>query len=1104
MSVLTVYKASAGSGKTWRLTVEYLKLLLKNPESYKSILAVTFTNKATGEMKERVLGGLYDLMNIDISDEPEGMLKTLCEDLDLSPSEAKKRARVAMSSLLHDYGRFRIETIDSFFQSILRNLARELGLGAWLNIEIDSRKVLNEAIESMIDKSSEDPILLNWMTDFMEEMVENGKSWRIENKLKDFGNNIFQEYFKEKEKILDIELKDKDFLRKFKKQLKGIEENAKKIMEKSADDFFRVLEESGFSINDLSNKESGASSFFLNLKKGDFSSSISDKVRVRECMDNPEKWVKTNHSQKNELLLMASEKLTPLLIKAEEIRKNHYPDYISSSLASSHLNKVGLLADISAEVRELNRENNRFILSDTNALLKSMLEDSDASFVYEKTGTEINHILFDEFQDTSRMQWETFKPLLAEGLSNGNDSLIVGDEKQSIYRWRNGDWRILGSIANEMAPSIVHEKYLEYNWRSDRNIIDFNNAIFSGLEKEFNNLHKNLFGTESQELSKAYSDVKQLSGKKLQEGLVEISFLNDNQKGHDEYVLDKLVSKVEDLQRSGIKPEQIAILIRRNKDIPRIGIYFSKYKTSDRKDPDLCYDIVSDDAFLLDSSRSVRIIIDAFRLLSDPSNPISQSLLKLDYQKDVKNYSGNMNHIFRQTNSIKQNPLSEKTGYKKAFIDTNPEALLLPEEFVINFEKLQRMPLYEMAEEIYKIFNLDLIPAQDSYLYCFMDKLSEYLLHAPSDLASFLKHWDEIMYKTSIPAGSSINGIRILSIHKSKGLEFHTVIIPFCDWKILSEVSSFQIWCNPEVEPYNQLALLPIDYKEELKYSVFYKEYEEETLQLWVDSINLLYVAFTRAKHNLIVFCKNSDNKKVDKKPVSIDNMLQIVLESGDNLSSNISENSTNPEPLFTLGKLNISENKSKIEERGFNQKGRDISLPFRSFAHKTRFRQSNRSLEFSKGYDPEGFTSSYIDRGKLLHKLFSEIRQKTDLTSAIKKLIYEGIIESEEAESYLTIAEKAISNSNVSDWYSGKYKLFNECSIICSGPDGKHRIKRPDRVMLSSDGVKVVDFKFGKPSHKYHKQVLEYMKLLTDMGYNVVEGYLWYVDDDMVEKVNS
>lgn len=1104
MSALTVYKASAGSGKTYRLTVEYLKLLLKNPESYRTILAVTFTNKATGEMKERVLGGLYDLMNIDITAEPKDMLKDLCEELDISPSVAKGKAREAMSSLLHDYGRFRIETIDSFFQSILRNLARELGLGAWLNIEIDSRKVLNEAVESMIDKSSEDPILLNWMTDFMEEMVENGKSWRIENKLKDFGNNIFQEYFKEKEKILDNELKDKGFLKKFKKQLKEIEEKAKKIIEQSADDFFKILEESGFSVNDLSNKESGASSFFLNLKKGDFSSSISDKVRVRECMDNPEKWITAKHPQKSELLLLASEKLTPLLNKAEEIRKKHYSDYLSSSLASSHLDKVGLLADISAEVRELNRANNRFILSDTNALLKSMLEDSDASFVYEKTGTEINNILFDEFQDTSRMQWETFKPLLTEGLANGNDSLIVGDEKQSIYRWRNGDWRILGNIAKEITHSTVEEKYLEFNWRSDRNIIDFNNSIFSGLERAFNNLHKNLFGTESLELSKAYSDVKQLSGKKLQQGLVEISFLNTDQKDHDEYVLEKLVSQVEDLQRSGIKPEQIAILIRTNKDIPKIGIYFSKYKTSEKNDPDLCYDIVSDDAFLLDSSRSVRIIIDAFKLLSDPANPISQSLLKLDYQKDVKNYSGNMNHIFRQANNIKQNPLSEKTGYKKAFFDTNPEAHLLPEEFIINFDKLQRMPLYEMAEEIYKIFNLDLIPAQDSYLYCFMDKLSEYLLHAPSDLASFLKHWDEIMCKTSIPAGSSINGIRILSIHKSKGLEFHTVIIPFCDWKILSEVSSFQIWCKPEVEPYNQLALLPIDYKEELKYSIFSKEYEEETLQLWVDSINLLYVAFTRARHNLVVYCKNNENKKEDKKPASIDNMLQIVLESSNNLSSNISENPLDSEPVFTFGELNISENKSKIEEKGFNQKGRDISLPFRSFAHKTRFRQSNLSLEFSKGYNPKVFTSSYIDRGKLLHKLFSEIRQKSDLASAIKKLIYEGIVETEEAESYLTMAEKALTNSDVNDWYSGKYKLFNECSIICSGPDGKHRIKRPDRVMLSSEGVKVVDFKFGKPSNKYHKQVLEYMKLLTDMGYPEVEGFLWYVDDDKVEKVSS
>jgi len=370
MSTLTIYKASAGSGKTWRLTVEYLKLLLINPESYRTILAVTFTNKATGEMKDRVLGGLYDLMSIDIASEPYEMLKTLCEELAFKPEKVQQQAKKAMSFILHDFGRFHIETIDGFFQSVLRNLARELGLGAWLNIEIDNYKVLSDAVETMIDKSSKDPVLFDWMTDYMEEMVEEGKSWKIENKLKEFGKTIFKEYFKEEENVLDIKLRDKEFLKRYKKQLKELENNAIKQMEEPADEYFSILESHGLTIEDISGKKSGVSSFFLKIKRGEFDPSISEGTRVKECMSDPEKWVIAKHLQNKAIVSLAAERLIPLLNRAEEIRKQYYPIMLSSSLASSHLNKVGLLTDISSEVRDLNQKNNRFLLSDTNALLK--------------------------------------------------------------------------------------------------------------------------------------------------------------------------------------------------------------------------------------------------------------------------------------------------------------------------------------------------------------------------------------------------------------------------------------------------------------------------------------------------------------------------------------------------------------------------------------------------------------------------------------------------------------------------------------------------------------------------------------------------------------
>jgi ATP-dependent helicase/nuclease subunit A len=1157
MPQLTVYKASAGSGKTWRLTVEYLKLLLLNPESYRSILAVTFTNKATAEMKERVLNSLYELMHIDPAAKPEGMLAAVCDELTMTPAKAKSQARLAMSFLLHDYGRFRIETIDSFFQSVLRNLARELGLGSFLNIELNNASVLSDAVDAMVDKATADPELLNWMTDYMEEMVQEGKSWKIERVLKDFGQTIFKEYFQEKEKELEKKLNDKNFLRNFKKLLKERGNIARKEMEKPADDYFQILSTNGLSVEDFSYGKTGASSFFIKLKRGEYDPSIFQGSRLTACLEAPEKWTSAKHPRRKEIAALATSTLIPLLLRAEKIRTENYRDLVSAQLASAHLNKIGLLTDIAAEVRELNRESNRFLLSDTNALLKSLLDGADASFVYEKTGTELNHILFDEFQDTSRMQWDTFKPLLNEGLANGYDSLIVGDEKQSLYRWRNGDWRILGNIAQEMKPAIVQEKVLKNNWRSERNIIDFNNALFQQMERSVNRMHLAQFETESPELTKAYSDVAQQSEKKETAGLVDITFISaDNNEIYEPIVLERLVQQVEDLQRKGIRPDQIAILIRVNKEIPMIGKYFADHKASDKHDPSLCYDIVSDDAFLLESSKAVQIIIDALRLLNDPANLISQTLLKLDYQTDVQGFSGDLSDIFKYTPKPVGNALSAKTAYKKTFLDAHPEAALLPPEFISRFDALQRMPLYELAEELYRLFRLDRIPAQDSYLYCFMDKLSEYLLHAPSDITSFLTHWDEQMAKTSIPAGSSVNGIRILSIHKSKGLEFHTVLVPFCDWKLLN-ARTFQVWCKPEKAPYDQLALLPVNYTSAMADSCFQKDYAEETLQLWVDALNLLYVAFTRARHNLYVFCRGNENIKNYKGPATIANLLQDTVKNGGEAfpekmregylggtskeeSLNDSEKQ-NPDTTlistFRYGKQNFGNTEalpelthqpsdpsgkhsnigettlgndtpeatlnSSSKANVLQQKGRDISLPFSSFAHKTRFRQSNRSLEFSSGRSPNGFTNSYIDRGKLLHRLFSDIQRREDLPAALMTLQSEGLMTSSEAAEYSLFAEKALANPAVSDWYSGKHRLFNECSILCPDPDGKLQLKRPDRVMLSPDSVQVVDFKFGKPSGKYRKQVQEYMDLLRKMGYPGVKGYLWYVDEERVEEIN-
>lgn len=1116
MPQLTVYKASAGSGKTFRLTIEYLKLLLENPLAYRHILAVTFTNKATAEMKERVLMALEELSNT--TEKPKsGMLEILGQELNINSAEIQRKAGLALSYLLHDYGRFRIETIDSFFSSILRNLARELGIGTALNIELNSNQVLDDAVKRLLDKANEHPELLLWITEYIEDRLQDGKSWKIEVQLKDFGKNMFKEVFKVKEAVLGDKLKDKQFLMNYKKLLRSIEKESQERIKGLAEPFFKILESSGLTVSDFSNKETGPCAYFIKLQRGEGSSAILT-IRVKNGMTDPTIWRTKTSANASLIENLATEKIMPLMAETEHKRVALWRDYMSAKSAGKRLNQVGLLTDIASEVHQLNNENHRFLLADTNAFLNNMIDGSDSTFIYEKTGVEIHHILFDEFQDTSRLQWETFKPLLQEALSNGYKSLIVGDEKQSIYRWRNGDWRILGQIENEIKSAEIEVKSLNNNWRSAKNVVQFNNLIFQLLEKYFNQCHLETFEAPSIELKNAYADVAQIPMKEGIEGMVELNFIRaPKDVSYQNEVLKRMTKQIETLQRSGIQPHELAILIRTNKEIPMIGAYLAEYKKSDQADKNLCYDVVSDDAFLLKSSKAVQIVMNALSVLNDPTDAVKRTLLKFDYQSDVVQMQKTGHALFKQ-DYLKTKQTHQKTVYKRNLDDFSQDAALLPIAFVEEFEALQRMPLYELIERLYQIFELSKIDAQDSYLHCFMDKLSTYLLRAPSDIESFIEYWETDLSNQSIPSNAVVNGIRILSIHKSKGLEFHTVLIPFCDWPLTTNGNNtITLWCSTDIIPYNQLDIIPVDYGSSMNESIFKNEYAEETLQLWVDCLNLLYVAFTRAQFHLITF---SRGLKLESSTTSSSTSAEAPSTSGSKankigeLLHEILHSNAAELPLtcfetieddtqvicntYQWGSLLVETHKTTSPKAS-----RDIPIRFESRPHKTKFRQSNRSAEFCKQEDgSESTTSGYIQRGNLLHKLFQNIRTLQDIPKALNTLIQEGLISAAEADVYETYTRNALSNKQASDWYSGKYKLYNECAILFPAEDGSIQLKRPDRVMMDDNRVEIVDFKFGQEKPSHYKQVREYMQLMSGMGHSNITGYLWYVDESRLIQV--
>ena len=1059
---LLVYKASAGSGKTFTLAVEYIKHLICNPYAYRQILAVTFTNKATTEMKERILGQLLGISMNDKDSDP--YLSKLVEELNMPEKHIREAAGKALNLIIHDYSRFRVETIDSFFQSVMRNLSRELELGANLTIELDNTTALSEAVDSMIEKLDRNSPILYWLLDYIEERIQDDKQWKVANEIKEFGRNIFNEEYIEKGNELRKTLENKDCIKNYRNTLRTLEKDATEQMKSFGEQFFGCLEINGLSVDDLNRKKTGIASYFSKLMEGKTSDDIRNQT-VEKHLDSAENWATKTCPNRDAVIRLAESELIPLLEAAEDFRSKNNKIINSCQLSLRHVNNVRLLTSIDEEVRQLNYENNRFLLADTNALLHNIVREGDPSFVFEKIGTSIRNVMIDEFQDTSRMQWNNFKLLLLEGLSQGADSLIVGDVKQSIYRWRNGDWNILNGLKKSLGAFPIQEKTLKANRRSEANIVQFNNEIFDSACSILNEMYRQEQGTECKELKDAYQDVQQEICRQPGEGSVQITFLAPKEDiGYQEDTFQHLADEVEKLNQQGVHVNDMAILVRKNYLIPLIAAYFDKHTP---------YRIVSDEAFRLDASSAICILMDALRYIADPENRIAKAQLATAYQNEVLCKNHDLNTIL----------LGDLDNY-------------LPSAFMEEQHVLQLMPLYELLEKLFGIFQLSLLKEQDAYLFAFYDQVNEYLQKHSSELTAFISYWDEKLCYKPIPSGE-IEGIRILSIHKSKGLEFHTVLLPFCDWNLENERTSY-IWCSPQEAPFNELQLLPINYGTNMNESIYHDDYLKEKLQLWVDNLNLLYVAFTRPKNNLIVWCKDGHKNSVSQLLAEAIVGTSCVKQTPDN-----EEESDKPEDyVYQLGTVSPSKkkqnnpnstNKLMIQPEG-------LPIHMESLETNIEFKQSNRSADFIKG--EEDANGKYIRQGQLLHALFSCIRTKADISQALERLRMEGLIESHTHEEQIRkLTEWALGHPMVKEWFSGKWKLYNECAIIYK-ENGELKTRRPDRVMMKDDKVIVVDFKFGNPKESHRKQVREYMNLLTEMGYAQIRGYLWYVFNNELEEI--
>ena len=1080
---LTIYKASAGSGKTFTLSVEYIKLLIKDPQSYRSTLAVTFTNKATEEMKLRILSQLYGIWKL--LPDSKSYIDKIKEDLDVTEEYMSERAGIALHNIVHNYSYFRIETIDSFFQSVLRNLARELDLTANLRIELNDYQIERNAVDELINSLDENSELLTWIMEYIRENMDDDKDWNVIGNIKRFGENIFREYYKTNSKKLNERLLEEGFFKQYTTKLRQMRNEAEVEMQNEAAQFFDALNHNGIEIDDLNNGKNGPAGYFIKIKKGTYNNTIVTK-RLQKVLDegSESSWVKQKSSKETQDIVreLANSTLTPLVHHAEDVRQKNWYIYGSAVLTLRHLNQLRLLNSIENKVRMMNVEQNRFLLSDTHTLLHSLIRDTDSPFIFEKIGNYLENIMIDEFQDTSTVQWQNFKVLLEECMSHGEQqgNLIVGDVKQSIYRWRSGDWRMLNNIEREFPylNSMLNVCSLDTNYRSSRRVITFNNAFFKrASELEYADQKSSTPDTSSPEqLKKAYSDVAQkVPSFRDNHGYVSINLLPNED--YRQQALQKTAEAVSLLLDSGANYSDIAILVRSNDIIQLIAEFFANEL------PDV--KIVSDEAFRLDSSVSVNIIVNAMLWLTHPDNILAKAYIAKAYQTYVLKKSE------QETNKL----LATAEGIDSA----------LPCALIDKRDDLLTMPIFELAEQIYTLFNIGNIKGEDAYLYAFYDALTDFIANSTVDIDSFVEEWNDSIAEKTIQA-SAIDGIRIITIHQSKGLEFEHVVIPFCDWTL---EKGNTIWCTPQVEPYNELPLIPVDFSaSQMKGTIYEFDYNEEHLQNCVDNLNLLYVAFTRAASSLFVIAQRGTPSS---RSYIVEQAITDIKLEGSSLDGDPSDKKA--ELLFSYGELEIVETKAKKKSDNiFTPEVENMNVDMATFSNKVEFKQSNKSRDFvadddENTDDDDRKQLSYIKTGKILHYLFSTINTTDDIDTSLVQLEMDGLIEESgtNIKRLRDMLHKRFSNRQVADWFSSRWTLFNECTILdYDAATDTVREHRPDRVMKDkkTGEVVIVDFKFGSPRPEYVEQVNRYKALTQNMGYPNVKGYLWFVYSNRIEEV--
>lgn len=1022
--MIKIMKASAGSGKTWNLARQYIRLLLerKDPYSYRHILAVTFTNKATDEMKERILNELHLLASDPCrSGYYDDFVPSIYPDAD----SLADTASLLLCNILHDYSAFAVSTIDSFFQHTLKAFAKEIGYFSSYAIELDKDSLIRESVDRFLDSLTESDVhsrSLEWMTRKTMAQLEEGEGFKLDYTLKKIADRFNSEEFRiavERCGVDEKTLYSEERLKELENGCGQICSDYVSMLSAAASSVLQAFNAAGVDPYDTTRHfMSNTLSKYSDLKEGSFIPVPTDSFR-RNAADVSLWFPKS----KKHLEAKVNEDVLDSLSRFISLFDLEFKVYNTAMHLKKQIYGFAVANELYESFKGILKEKNVLTIDRTNTMLRQIIDGSDTPFIYEKLGVRYDNFLLDEFQDTSQVQWENFRPLLQNSVAGGNDNLIVGDVKQSIYRWRQSEWDLLESKVQEQFPDSTKVSTLDSNFRSRPEIVAFNNAYFKAASSYL----AGRYGSGGEVVESIYSDVEQHIRKDGQ-GMVDFRFSADG--NIHEAVLDAVRKAVE----GGFGLGDITVLVRVNKEGGQIAEYLVSHGIP----------VVSDDSLKVSSSLTVRRLVSLMAGIGNPEDSMSCYL-------------------------------AESLGIE------------IPQKWfslVELAESLLRL-LYDSDSETYEEDTL--------YIQSFMDMLQDYVTAEGNNLRGFLKKWADD--KSNISSPRAMDAVRIMTVHKSKGLDFPYVIFPSLD--AVGFYSFTDKWSRPEVKgtTLENVAdgVYDVYLSSKSEDTLFEHCYKEEKLKQYVDNLNILYVAFTRASHAMTVISSLPSPVEGDFNDFSQWSYAYLI-QSGDELGFE-HEVDDNGNESFRTGALSAP---------AHAERGEDVPMPssFVSWpldSERGRLKFTSDAGDFFSEDGQAGVASSNRIRGVVLHDILSRVVLPEDLHASVRVAVLSGTLTEEQAVQVEKILSDGIEDVKAIGWFpDSRDAVFNEASIIDT--DGK--IYRPDRVIIDGEKVTVVDFKFGTHDERYVFQVSRYAKLWRRMGYEDVSGFLWYPDTGEIVKV--